>query len=237
MGDWGFLAVRMGREAAARDWSAHHSLGRSPLVVPLSGVGRGHSASGDLVHLGWARSLLLSLAHLTKLVSFNWSQRPADLTPCGELLGSRRAARSRHLFSGYCCCCSFESVHSPLPSGNSPCCFLPPPRLLAFTPWAGLHLGGARVSIGGRYSRIETAAAIGLLLRSAKGGASAAAGRRCRRQGTRLSASCLSSASLTSGVSYFRRPTGVVLPYPHGWRSSLFPRTCRHSRARMRRMP
>ena len=233
MGDWGFLAVRMGREAAARDWSAHHSLGRSPLVVPLSGVGRGHSASGDLVHLGWARSLLLSLAHLTKLVSFNWSQRPADLTPCGELLGSRRAARSRHLFSGYCCC-SFESVHSPLPSGNSPCCFLPP-RLLAFTPWAGLHLGGARVSIGGRYSRIETAAAIGLLLKSAAGGAFAA-GRR-RRRGTRSSASCPSSASSTSGASYFHRPTGVVLPCPHGRRSSLFPRTCRHSRARMRRMP
>ena len=162
MGDWGFLAVRMRREAAARDWSAHHSLGRSPLVVPLSGVGREHSARGDLVHLGWARSLLLSLAHLTKLVSFNWSQRPADLTPCGELLGSRRAARSRHLFSGYCCCCSFESVHSPLPSGKSPCCFLLRPALLAVRPWAGLHLGGAHGWIGGRCSRIETAAAIGL---------------------------------------------------------------------------
>ena len=157
-----FLAVRMRREAAARDWSAHHSLGRSPLVVPLSGVGREHSARGDLVHLGWARSLLLSLAHLTKLVSFNWSQRPADLTPCEELLGSRRAARSRRLFSGYCCCCSLESVHSPLPSGKSPCCFLLRPGPLAVKPWAGLHLGGVRGWIGGRCSKIETAAVVGL---------------------------------------------------------------------------
>lgn len=186
-------------------WSCLRNASQSRVcLASLSGVGNERGATQepgcDCKWLSRYERVSSCCAHLTKLVSLNWSQSPADLTPWEELDGSGPAARSRlRFFTGYCCCCSLASDCYLSPWGRSPCCWPPGSRHSVVTPFKGPRSGGAHGSTSAHCFGTRTVAAP--ISKSA---------RHC----TPMSASFLSSASWTSVVSYFLLRLEAGLPCP-----------------------
>ncbi len=133
-------------------------------------------------------------AHLTKLVSLNWSQSPADLTPWEELDGS-----GPRFFTGYCCCCSLASDCYLSPWGRSPRCCPPGSRHSSVTPSEDPRLGGDHGWKGARCFGTRIVAVL-----------KSKSARHCYLK----SASFPSSASSTSVVSYFLLRLEAGLPCP-----------------------